>query len=170
MRKSSFWIAYGLLLIVQILISNFLDFTPYLSLSILPVMVLCIPSRITVVPGMLIAFASGLAVDYFSEGVLGLNALSLVPVALARIWLFRLVFGAEIVARSEDFTPKRNGWGRISFVVVISQLLFLGIYIWADGAGLRPHWFNAARLAISLLAGWVFSIPVLGLLASNERR
>ena len=82
MRKSGFWVAYFLLLVAQILLSNYFLFTPYITLSILPVMVLCISTRIAPYVCMLIAFGSGLMVDWLSEGVLGLNAFALVPVAL----------------------------------------------------------------------------------------
>ena len=81
MRKSGFWAAYLLLLLAQLLLSNFFNLTPYLMLSILPVMVLCIPIRVGPVGAMLIAFATGMVTDLLSEGLLGLNAFALVPVA-----------------------------------------------------------------------------------------
>lgn len=168
MRKSQFWIAYFLLLAAQLLLSNFATFMPYLTLTILPVMVLCISIRVNDVSAMAIAFATGLAVDWLSEGLLGLNALALVPVAYARTPVIRAIFGAELFARKEDFTVERHGIGRVGLALIIVQTLFLILYIWADGAGTRPFWFNAARFAASMAGSLVLSLLTLRSLASSH--
>ena len=164
MKRGEFWIAYVLLLVAQLLLSNYFHVTQYIFLTILPVMVLCIPIRVGTVGAMLIAGLTGLAVDYLSEGVLGLNALSLIPVAFARNGIIGLVFGRELFARREDFSVERCGFGKVAMA------LFLVIYIWADGAGTRPLWFNGLRLAASLGASFVVSLLTLGVLAPDPRK
>ena len=44
MRKSNFFLVYLLLTVAQILICNYFHLTPYVTLSLLPVMVLCLRS------------------------------------------------------------------------------------------------------------------------------
>ena len=170
MRKPNFWIAYVLLLIAQLLLSNYFHVTPYIMLSILPVMVLCISIRVGTVGAMVIAFVTGLAVDFLSEGVIGLNALALTPVAFLRNPIIRLVFGNEVFARGEDFSLQRSGFGKLTLAILLAQTVFLAIYIWADGAGLRPFWFNAARFAASLAAGLALSMCTLQVLAPDTRK
>ena len=170
MRKPEFWIAYILLLMAQILISNYCSFTPYVTLTLLPVMVLCISLRIPTYGCMAIAFGTGLLVDWLTEGVLGLNALALVPVALVRVPMVRLVFGDGLFARKEDFTLNSHGFPQVALAVLLAQALFLLIYIWADGAGMRPLSFNAIRFGASLLAGFLLSLLTLNVLASDIRR
>ena len=170
MRKPGFWLAYVLLLLAQLLLSNYCTFTPYVMLTILPVMVLCIPIRVGSVGAMLIAFATGLAVDLLSEGLLGLNALALVPVAFLRNPVIRLVFGGDLFARKEDFSPRRNGLGKVIMALAIVLAVFVAIYIWADGAGVRPFWFNAARFFASTAASFVLCILCLGSLAPDTRK
>lgn len=161
MRKSEFWLAYFLLLLGQLLISNYITFTPYLTLSILPVMVMCIPLRVSTVLCMIIAMATGLTVDFLSEGVIGLNALALIPVAFARKSLVKLVFGNELFARKEDFNLHRNGFVQVALIVLVAHMLFLLLYIWVDGAGERTLAFNAIRYVVSLLAGYLLSLLTL---------
>jgi hypothetical protein len=168
--KRGFWIAYVLLLLAQLLLSNYFHVTPYIFLTILPVMVLCIPIRVGTVGAMLIACLSGLAIDFLSEGVIGLNALSLIPVAYARHGLIGLIFGPELFARKEDFSIGRCGFGKVAVAVFLSLLIFLVIYIWADGAGTRPLWFNGLRLAASLGASFLVSLLTLGVLAPDPRK
>ena len=142
----------------------------YLMFTILPVMVLCISIRIGTLGTMLIAFVTGLTVDLLSEGLLGLNALSLVPVAFCRNGIIRLVFGNEVFARGEDFSAQRNGLGKVILATLIAYALFLAVYVWVDSAGMRPLSFNAIRFAVSLVAGLLASLLCLGLLAPDPRR
>ena len=102
MRKSEFWVIYLLFLALQLVLSNYAHITPYVMLTLLPVMVLCIPIRVGTTGAMCIAFATGLVVDLLSEGLLGLNALALVPVALARNSILRLLFGASFFVLAMD--------------------------------------------------------------------
>jgi len=168
--KRGFWIAYVLLLLAQLLMSNYFHVTPYIFLTILPVMVLCIPIRVGTVGAMFIACVSGLVIDFLSEGVLGLNALALIPVAFARNGIIGLIFGPELFARKEDFSVGRCGFGKVAVSVLLALLIFLVIYIWADGAGTRPLWFNGLRLAASLVASFVVSLLTLGVLAPDPRK
>ena len=170
MNRNTFWIAYFLLLIAQLLISNYFVFTPYVMLSILPVMVLCIPIRIPRVWVLIIAFVSGLLIDILSEGLLGLNALALVPVAYVRENILRLVFGGELFSRKENFTVHNNGILPIIMVILPAQALFLLLYVWVDSAGARPFLFNLWRFLASLGAGVVVSLLPLNALATDARR
>ena len=170
MRKSSFFFIYALLVVAQILICNYFHLTSFVMLSILPVLVLCIPIRIPTTGSLLIAFATGFIVDLLADGVLGLNTLALVPVALARDGILSLLFGRELFARKEDFTVHKNGFGPVTLAIILSQALFLAVYIWADGAGMRPFWFNFARWAASLAAGTALSLIVVPALAPDTRK
>ena len=101
MKKHSFWLVYCLLTVAQLLLTNYFRITPYVMLSLLPLMVMCIPIRVGTPLTLLIAFATGVVVDAVSEGALGLNALSLLPVAYCRKGIIRLVMGSEIFARPQ---------------------------------------------------------------------
>lgn len=169
MKKSGFWLIYIILLVAQLLLSTYANFTPYVMVTMLPVMVLCMPIRMGTVLAMVIAFATGLSVDLLSEGLLGLNALALVPVAFARNFIIRLIFGGDLFAREEDFSIHRNGFWKVLVAIVLSTALFLAVYIWADGAGTRPLLFNAIRFGASLVASTLLSLLVVNLLAPDSR-
>ena len=170
MRSSEFWLVYVLLLLAQLILGNYFTLSSYLMLSVLPVMVLCIPIRVGSVGAMIIAFVSGLIVDLLSEGVLGLNALALVPVAWLRNPVISLVFGGELFARKEDFSATKSGIGKVALALFIAQAIFTLIYVWADGASVRPFWFNATRFGLSLAAGFILSLLAVPALAPDTRR
>ena len=170
MKRNEFWKAYVLLLIAQLIISNYFRFTPFVMLSILPVMILSVPIRVNRFVLLLLAFVSGLAVDWLSEGVLGLNALALVSVAYARNSVLRVVFGNELIARKEDFTVNSNGLASVTMAIGMVQALFLILYIWVDSAGTRTFLFNFWRFLASLVAGVLVSLLTLNVLATETRR
>ena len=170
MRKAGYYFVFFLLAVVQMLICNYLNLSPYLMLSILPVLILCVPLRLPSFWTMILAFVTGLAVDLLSEGLLGLNALALVPVAFVRKEVIRLIFGDELFARKEDFSVRKNGFGKVAAAIFLVQALFLAIYIWADGAGTRPLAFNAIRFGVSLAAGWAISLLIIDILAPDTRK
>ena len=154
--SQNFTLMYILLLTGQILICNFINSGPYVMLSILPAIVLCLPPGIPAIVLMLIAAVSGLAVDWLAEGVIGLNMAAL--------------FGKEHSERGDGFSIKKNGFSKISAAIIICQAIFLSIYIVIDGAGTRTFLFNLARFAASLLCGFLLSIPVVNMLTSGERQ
>ena len=92
-ESQHFGIMYALLVIGQAVLCNYAALGPYITLSMLPAMVLCIPTSLSTISCMLIAFASGLAVDWMSEGIIGLNAAAIVPVALLRNWIIKIFMG-----------------------------------------------------------------------------
>ncbi len=170
MRRSNFFLVYLLLVVAQILICNYFHLTPYVTLSLLPVMVLCLPVRVSTLGALFIAFATGMSVDLLAEGLPGLNTLALLPVAYLRIPLIKLIFGEDLISRGEDFTVRKNGIGKVTLAILLVQALFLLLYIWADGAGTRPFWFNALRFGASLAAGYAAAIIVIDALAPDSRK
>ena len=168
--KNNFIIKYILLVMAQILICNYFHLTSYVMLTILPGLVLCMPTRYTTMQAMLIAFVTGLATDFLADGVIGLNAVALVPVAYFRKSIYRLYFGEDLIVRERDFTIHKYGVWKVGAAVMTAQALFLLIYLWGDGAASRTFLFNLERFAFSLIAGTVLSVIIAGFIQPDERR
>ncbi|MBR1928099.1 MAG: hypothetical protein IJ840_10205 [Bacteroidales bacterium] len=168
--RNTFTVTYILMVVAQMLLTNYFHFTTLCMVTILPMMVLCIPTKVDMAWAMVIAFVTGLAVDMFAEGAFGLNALSLVPVAYVRKGLINMIFGSEPFEHKENISSKKYGFTRVSFAVIIVTLLFLAIYITADCAGTRPVWFMASKLGVSLLASYLVSAILVNLLSYDDRR
>lgn len=169
MKDPGFAIKFLLLMLAQILLWNYFDFTQYLMIVFLPTLILCLPIKRGAVFAMLMAFATGFAVDFFSSGMLGLTSAALVPVALIRRGVITLVCGEEVFARGENITIRRQGLPKMALAILMVTALFLLIYIWADGAGTRPLWFNAVKFGASLVAGTLVSLLACNVLDSEIR-
>ena len=168
MKNAERTVTYLILLTVQILFCNYLHLSQYVMVSILPAMILFSDVKLSKVSVLCLAFALAFAVDFFSDGVFGLNVFALVPVAFVRDGVIRLVFGEEHFSRGEGISIVRQGIWKVSTAIVMVQALFLLLYIWADGAGTRPLWFCALRFIASLLAGGVLSLPVARILTAEK--
>lgn len=170
MKGQNFGLLYFLMALAQIVLCNFTDLGPYVMLSLLPAMVVCVPLTISTPLCMLLAFVTGLSVDWLSEGLVGINAASLVPVALMRKPLIRFFLGEDLITRSDSFSFRKNGVGKITMLLFIATALFLGIYIMLDGAGTRPVWFNMIRLGISLACNCILALTVTNILTEDDRK
>ena len=169
-NNQNFAVLFIMMLIGQILISNYFHFTPYLSLSVLPAIILCMPLSVNTNLCMAAAFVAGTITDMLGEGVYGMNAVALIPVALSRKSLIRIIMGEDHITRSEDFSFNKNGPAKIAMALVIAQSIFWCIYIFVDGAGTRPFWFNAVRFISSAACSTLISIPATMLLTPNDRK
>jgi len=166
----NFFAAYVLLLVAQLILSNYFVFTPWITVSILPAMILCLPLSISPLMTMVIAFVTGISVDLLAEGVIGLNAFALVPVALLREFIIKLIFGPDIVSRKQNFTIKRNGLAQVSIAAGIGLLVFMIFYVWADSAGTRTFLFNLGRCAASVLTSIPLCLLAIRALSYSESR
>lgn len=162
-------IIFIMLAVAQMVICNYFRISPYLYVTILPAMILCLPVKINTVTGMLIAFATGIAVDALAEGIIGLNTLSLVPVAFIRFPLLGTVFGYETIEKEKPFNSRPSGFWRTMLAITVAYGLFLALYIMADSAGVRPLWFNALRFAVSLVADSLLALLVVHIFNPNDR-
>lgn len=169
MRKHSYIATYLVLLVVQIIICNYLGLSYYVMLNILPLAIILLPIGCSTAAAMLIAFVSALAVDLLCDGVPGLEALALVPVAFARTGIITLVFGSEVFARRENISVSKHGTGKMALAITLAQALFLAVYITADGAATRPLWFNVLKWGLSTLLGLAVSLAIAHIITADTR-
>ena len=165
--KRHFALTYIILLVLQIIICNYLHVTQYLYLAILPVMVLCIPLKVSTLATLFIAFGSGLAVDFIADGLPGLNTLALLPVALLRKSILHGIFGDELFSRHEDISVEKHGMQKFLIATIIVQAIFMLLYVLVDNVYSRPLWFCAARFGASTLAGVLVSLALSRLLTEG---
>lgn len=170
MMKDNHVLTYILFVVAQMLLSNYFHFTPLVTISILPAMAFLIHPKINPVWAMVIAFGTGLAVDFFAEGAIGINAASLVPVALLRRPLIEALCGNEPFEQKESISIRKYGFARVSLAIILVQILFNTIYTIADCAGTRPFWFIAARIGASVLASYLVSMLIVNPLTYDDRR
>lgn len=167
---SKFIATWIVLAVCQIVICDCIFLGPLVTVTLLPVLVMFLPLRARTEVTMLIAFAAGFAVDWLSDGVLGLNMAALVPVALLQKPLVRLFIGEDTVVRAEALSVGKSGWPRMFALATVETAVFLLIYVVLDGAGTRPFWFTAARFGCSLVASLPLAAILIHIFSSGNTR
>jgi len=168
MRGNRFILIFIVLVAGEILIGNYLNLSQFVLLTFLPTMILCLPQPVSTPWALGIAFATGLAVDFFTGSVLGQTCVALLPVALLRFPLLRLVFGNEMFDRRENLSVRRHGLPGLLLTMLVANTLFLLIFITVDSAGTRPFWFNLVRFLLSLVLAVLISLPLMSILLDPE--
>jgi len=151
-------LTYVLLLAALIVISSIFNFSQYVLLTFLPAMIMCLPVTVSTVSALFIAFFSGFAIDFFSTGLMGLSSAALLPVALLRIPILKLIFGSEIFARRENLSIKKHGQGKIIATIIVFTSIYLLAYIIIDSAGTRTFLFNTTKFICSLICSFLVSL------------
>lgn len=159
-----------LVVLAQVLLCNYLHISFFLTLSLLPVLVLCLPTRYGTIPTLLFAFATGFAVDFMAEGVLGLNVVALLPVAGLKRTLCTAFFGEELISRNDNFSFKKYGPAKVIMALAVSQAIFLFFYIWEDGGSVVPFSDSLIRWIVSMLCGLAVCVPIADMLTKEDNR
>lgn len=162
MRQSSYFIVYLLLCIVQALFDNFFLFSQYVVLSILPVLIMSLPPRHGTPFAIIIAFLTGALVDFIGTGSLGLTSIALLPVALMRMPILRLVSEDDYAFYRNDPPATHQSTSEALLCNIFAYIIYFAVFIPVESAGTRPFWFDALRFLISgtvsLLLGFLLSL------------
>lgn len=161
---------YFLLLVLQIILCNYSNLGPYITLSMLPAMVLCMPLSVSTPLCLLITFISGLSIDWISEGLIGLNTSAILPVAALRKPLIRTFIGKDLIIRNDNFSIRKNGFSKVFFALLTSTAIFVCLYVYLDGAGTRPFWFSLSRFGASLAVNMLLGLIVVNTLTVEEKK
>ncbi len=155
-----FAIVFLLLTVAQCVVGAGVFLSPYVMLSILPLLILAVPVRRGTISLMFIAFATGFAVDFFTDGALGLSSAALLCVVLVKKPVIDFL-GSEDAVTRKDFSPMvRFTSLQCAMCLATASLIYFCIYVWLDGAAMRPLWFNLARIGGSTVASTVLGLIV----------
>ena len=150
-----------LLFLLQLVISDYVHLGPWITLCLLPLLILQIPRSRRPHVVMLIAFGLGLGLDILSDGVPGLNAFAAVLAAAPRKFFYRLLVNADRQDKTE--VPLLRETGLLKYLKYLGVLtaIYLAAYTLVDCISVRPLGYIAAKFLIS----WVASTALCLLLA-----
>lgn len=150
-----------LLFLLQLVISDYVHLGPWITLCLLPLLILQIPRSRSPHVVMLIAFGLGLGLDILSDGVPGLNAFAAVLTAAPRKFFYHLLVNADRQDKTE--VPLLRETGLLKYLKYLGVLtaIYLAAYTLVDCISVRPLGYIAAKFLIS----WVASTALCLLLA-----
>lgn len=170
MNRFKYITVFILMLAMQMVLTKYCQIGACVLISMLPAMILCLPTTNSTIVNMLIAMLCGLCVDFLAEGIWGLNAVALLPVAFIQKTVISLVIGKDLVERGYPFSYAANGFFKISLSMLICVLVYTTIYMIMDGVGLNDWFFITRRVILSTVASMVFCLIAANILCPKPQR
>lgn len=169
MQNSRFIFTFILMLVIQLVLTKYCQFEPFLYICLLPAMALCFPTSSPTWRTMIAAFVTGLLVDGLADGPLGLNALALVGVTALQKLILRICIRDDMVERGYGFSYHENGFFKIFTALLVTTALFFAIYVIADSLGVRSNGFNFMKWACSTAVSLIFGLFAVDVLSPYKR-
>lgn len=152
MSKFSNILFFVLVFLLQLVITDYLHLGPWITVNLLPFLILLIPLQRSEYIVMLSAFGLGLLLDILSGGVLGLNAFAAVVTAGPRKMLYRLLVNRDRQDPTEIPLIGNIGWAKYLKYLLALTALYMAAFILLDCVSVRPLGFILVRFAASTLA------------------
>lgn len=152
MSKFSNILFFVLVFLLQLVITDYLHLGPWITINLLPFLILLIPLQRSEYIVMLSAFGLGLLLDILSGGVLGLNAFAAVVTAGPRKMLYRLLVNRDRQDPTEIPLIGNIGWAKYLKYLLALTALYMAAFILLDCVSVRPLGFILVRFAASTLA------------------
>lgn len=138
-----------LLFVLQVIISEYLNLGPFVYICLVPVIILNIPMSTRTWVLLLEAFAIGLLLDMFSNGVIGLNSAAAVILAVCRKPLYNVTARRDRQDKTEIPSAANIGANKYLAYLAVCTALYILAYILADGAGISPFWLILVKFPAS---------------------
>lgn len=152
MNKSHSILFFVLVFLLQLAISDYMNLGPWITLSLIPFLILQLPMQRTPHVVLLSAFGLGLLLDWLSAGVLGLNAFAAVMAAAPRRLLYRRIINND--RHDETWIPllRNVGFSKYLNYLLILTAIYMAAYILLDCVSIRPIGFILVKFVASTFA------------------
>ena len=152
MNKSHSILFFVLVFLLQLAISNYVNLGPWITISLIPFLILQLPVQRTPHVALLSAFGLGLLLDWLSAGVLGLNAFAAVMTAAPHCLLYRRLLNNDRYEETRILRLRDIGFSKYFHYLLILTAIYLAAYLLLDCVSVRPIGFILVKFVASTLA------------------
>ena len=140
----------AIMIICQIMVSEYVNIWAVLYIAVFPQFIILLPPTINRSAYMLIAFALGLAIDLFADGVLGLNAAALTAMAYFRSPILKLVLPKASFESYENMPiiPRTVEVYKLALLNILLLGVFFTVYVVLDSAGTFPFTYTLLKILL----------------------
>lgn len=138
------------LMLMQMLISGYVNIWPMLYIAVFPMLLIALPYNINRYIALLVAFGTGLLIDFVSDGVLGLNAAAATALMYFRGPFFHLIINKNTLENMTLLTERSIGTSKFILLSAFSYAVFFIFYIALDSGESTSFLYILLRFAINL--------------------
>jgi hypothetical protein len=161
MNRTVKYITLGTIIIIcQALLSEYVNIWALLYIAIFPQFIILLPTSMNRSLYLITAFALGLCIDLFSDGILGLNAAALVAMAYSRplILKFTLPKGNFDSNENSPLTLRTIEITSLTLITALLLTVFFAAYILIDSAASFTFGYTVLKLVVCIIANTLVSI------------
>lgn len=136
--------------ILQIVITALIDFGPLLFIAVYPLFLLTLPINFSLSRLMLWAFLIGLAVDYFSNSILGISSAASIIMVVCQPKVFKLIYRKGDLENQIRPGMRQLGLTRFTAYITISLAIHHIVLAFIENFGITGFIYNLPRVLISL--------------------
>lgn len=150
----------ALMVVCQILLSEYVNIWSILYIAIFPQFIILLPPSMNRSLHLIVAFLLGLCIDFFADGVLGLNAAALVAMAYTRPFFLKLTLskGNTDNAEGQPLTPKTVEIPKLIMLNTLMLAVFFTAYILLDSAAGFSLWYTLLKIGICVAVNSIITI------------
>ncbi len=137
--------------ILQIVITALVDFGPLVAISVYPLFLLTLPVNVSLNKLMLLAFLMGMAIDYFSNSILGMSSAASIIMVLSQPKVFKLIYRKGDLENQIRPGMRQLGFGRFAAYIIICLSIHHLVLASLESFGLIGFVSNLPRVIISLV-------------------
>lgn len=157
MNWAKYIFGFVVILVLQLLASEFINLWPILYIAVIPLLVILLPPDTSTYLVLLCGFAIGLLTDALADGVLGLNAACLTLLAACRNMITRPMRRYDIQTEEMDLSYGEFRPEKLVVLLILSYLVFFVPYVIIDGAGQSGVLYIILRIALNVVVNVVIS-------------
>jgi len=121
--RSEILLMIVLFILLQAMLSNFVNFGPLVSIAVYPLLILSFPQKIPLYQRLILSFVLGLGVDYMGGYTMGMNAASAVILSFIQPLLIKLVVPHSELDKSSRAGLFELGIARFIYYVVAGLII-----------------------------------------------
>ena len=158
MNHLKYIILGAFLVLIQILISGYINIWPMLYIAVFPFVIIILPQQINKFLLLPVAFLLGIAVDFISDGIPGLNAAALTALAFFKDPILKLLLSRTALENLSGVTEYTLGSSKFLLYTILMYSIFFLFYMGLDSFGYYSFGYTALRLIINVIANSFIAI------------
>ena len=157
MNTFKYIFGFVVILVLQLLCSDFINLWPILYIAVIPLLVILLPPETNTYLLMLCGFAIGLLTDALSDGILGLNAACCTLLAASRNLITRPMRRYDIQTEEMDLNYGEFRPGKLVMLLLASYLIFFIPYVLIDGPVGKGVLYLSLRIILNVAVNVVIA-------------
>lgn len=146
------------LILIQILISGYINIWPVLYIAVFPFVIIILPQQINKFLLLVLAALLGLAVDFISDGILGLNAAAATALAFFKDPILRLTVSKTSLDNLSGVTEYALGSSKFILYTVLLYSVFFLFYMGLDSIGYYTFGYTLLRFSVNIVVNTIITV------------